>query len=99
MTGYITKIENFHYFAEIDKIPNLDSFIVQGKVKAVYYYTFDDSETDVWMSENPFSRKRKINSYSRPISLTDDPRLGIPNFTEEQLVLIKNTDSITKIKL
>lgn len=85
MKGYITKLGNYIYFAEVNIQPSYESFIIQGKVKAVYFYTFDDTPTLKWMGSNPFGRKRKIDLYSRPIRLTNNPDLNLPNFTSSQL--------------
>ena len=86
MRGYLTQLGGYLYFAEINRQPQLDSFIIQGKVKSVYYYTFNEDSTELWMSYNPFPRKRKTDRYSRPIRLSNNPKLGLPNFTADQFL-------------
>jgi len=88
MRGYLTQLGGYLYFTEMNRQPQLDSFIIQGKVKSVYFYTFNEESTELWMSYNPFPRKRKVDKYSRPIRLSNNPELGLPNFTSDQFLEI-----------
>lgn len=76
MVGYISYINGYHYFC-LDKVkPKLNSFVIQGKVKTVYFYTNQDTlPPEEWIMNCPYYRKYKKDDYTREIIFTDDPKL------------------------
>lgn len=97
MKGYVTRINNYIYFTDLDRTPVLGEPVVKGKVVLVYIYTLDQTDTASWMANNYFPRRRKLDKYTRPVVLSNDPRLNLKNFTNEQLNIINNNLDPNKI--
>jgi hypothetical protein len=74
--GYISKINGYHYFTQIDKTPKLNSYVIQVKIKSVHFYTLNKSPTESWTLVHPYFRKYKIDRFTREIIFTDDPKLS-----------------------
>jgi hypothetical protein len=68
-------IDGFTYICKENKQPDLNTFVIQGQVKRIYFYTDDKIKTEDWFKSNNFSRKYKIDKWTREIILTDDGRL------------------------
>jgi len=71
----IHNIDGFTYICKEHKQPDLNTFVIQGQVKRVYFYTDNKIETEQWFKSSHFSRKFKIDKWTREIILTDDDRL------------------------
>lgn len=70
-------IDNFTYICDTENPPKLNSFVIQGQVKRVYFYTNNKINTKEWFENNEFSRKFKIDNYTRQIIFTNDKRIKL----------------------
>ena len=90
MKGYLKFFDGYYYFTSLHAVPKINSFVIQGQVNRVYFYTDDRIDTEEWFKDNYFSRKYKKDRYTRPITKTTDMRLGLPILSKEELKQLKN---------
>lgn len=70
-------IDGFTYICDTKKMPELNSFVIKGQVKKVYFYTDNKVNTEEWFKDNEFSRVFKVDKYTRQIIYTDNEKLKL----------------------